>query len=163
MKKIFKEIHKFYIFYQKITPPLGERGVSWNLQFLVYLPYRCYILNLIKFGPVVLEKNMLTDEARRPKWLRWPKNFNFGISPRCYITFSVPRPKLILRALRMYFTKYKCDNRVYVYKTFGVRTPLRPTWRYLEYKIETQKWNSLIFRSFTLKIIFKCLIRYVPF
>ena len=34
---------------------------SWNLQFLVFLPYRWYILNLVKIGPVVLEKKMLTD------------------------------------------------------------------------------------------------------
>ena len=38
---------------------------SWNLQFLVFLPYRCYIQNLVKIGPVVLEKKMLNHEARR--------------------------------------------------------------------------------------------------
>ena len=27
----------------------------WNSQFLVSLPYRCYILNLVKIGPAVLE------------------------------------------------------------------------------------------------------------
>ena len=63
---------------------------SWNLQFLVSLPYRCYIPNLVKIGSVVLEKKMLTDNGRRtthdtrrrtpthsnrsPEWLRWPKN-----------------------------------------------------------------------------------------
>ena len=29
------------------------------------LPYRCYILNLAKIAPVVLEKKILTDDARR--------------------------------------------------------------------------------------------------
>ena len=59
-------------------------GGSWNLQNLVSLPYRCYIPNLVKIGPVVLEKKMLTDDGRRTthddgrqpiEWLRWPKNF----------------------------------------------------------------------------------------
>ena len=59
-KKIFKEIHQFYTFYPQITTPWG--GGSWNLQFLVSLQYRCYILNLIKIGPVVLEK-MLTHDG----------------------------------------------------------------------------------------------------
>ena len=36
--------------------PLGE--------FLVSLPYRYYIPNLVKIGPIVLEK-MLTDDGRR--------------------------------------------------------------------------------------------------
>ena len=79
VNKIFKEIMHFYTFYPKITSPLGEG--SWNLQFPVSLPYRCY---------VVLEKKMLTHDARRttnderrrtpthsnrsPEWLRWPKN-----------------------------------------------------------------------------------------
>ena len=92
-KKIFQEIQQFYTFYPKITSPLG--GGSWNLQFLVSLPYRCYIPNLFKLGPVVLEQKMLTHDARRtthvarrttnderrrtpthgnrsPEWLRWP-------------------------------------------------------------------------------------------
>ena len=59
--------------------PFG-RG-SWNLQFLVSFPYRCYmyITNLVKIGSVFLEKNMWTDDARlwtpthsnrSPEWLR---------------------------------------------------------------------------------------------
>ena len=64
-KKIFKEIQQFYTFYPKITSPLG--GGSWNLQFFVSLPYRWYISNLVKIGPVVLEKKMLTnDDGRQP-------------------------------------------------------------------------------------------------
>ena len=79
-KKIFKEIQQFYTFYPQITSPLGEG--SWNLQFLVSLPYRCYTPNLVKIGPVVLEKKMLTHDKRRRtpthssrshEWLRWPK------------------------------------------------------------------------------------------
>ena len=54
---------------------------SWNLQFLVSLPYRCYIPNLVRIGPVVSEEKMLTHDGRRqtpthsnrsPEWLRWP-------------------------------------------------------------------------------------------
>ena len=58
-----KEILQFYTFYPNITSPLG--GGSWNLQFLVSLPYRCHIPNLVKIGPVVLEKKMLTHDGRR--------------------------------------------------------------------------------------------------
>ena len=65
VKKIFKQIQQFYTFYPQITSPLG--GGSWNLQFLVSLPYRCYISNLVNIGPVVLEKKMLThDDGRQP-------------------------------------------------------------------------------------------------
>ena len=39
-------------------------GGSWNLQFLVSLPYRCYIPNLDMIGPVVIEKKMLTHDGR---------------------------------------------------------------------------------------------------
>ena len=45
-EKIFKEILQFYTFYPQNTPPpqsLGCGRGSWNLQFLVFLPYRCYI------------------------------------------------------------------------------------------------------------------------
>ena len=58
--------------------PLGWGG-SWNLQFFVSLLYKCYIPNLVKIGPAVLEK-MLTDDRRRTitthEWLRWPKERN---------------------------------------------------------------------------------------
>ena len=38
-----------------------------KIKFLVSLPYRCYISNLVKIGPVVLEKKMLThDNWRQP-------------------------------------------------------------------------------------------------
>ena len=62
-KKVFQEMLQFYTFPPKITSPWG-RG-SWNLQFLVSLPYGCYMPNLVKIGPVVLEKKMLTDEEPR--------------------------------------------------------------------------------------------------
>ena len=78
-RKIFSEIHLFYTFYPTITSPWG--GASWDLLFLVPSPY---IPNLVKIGPVVLEKKMLTEtyDARRRtpthsnrsfEWLRWPK------------------------------------------------------------------------------------------
>ena len=76
-EKIFKEIHEFY---PQITSPWG-RG-SWNLQFLVSLPYRCYIPNLVKIDTVVLRKMLTLDTRRRtpthsnrsPVWLCCPKN-----------------------------------------------------------------------------------------
>ena len=40
-------------------------GELWNSQFLVFLPYRCYIPNLVKIGPVVFEKKILTDNAQQ--------------------------------------------------------------------------------------------------
>ena len=60
-----------------------SRG-SWNFQFLVSLPYRCHVPNLVKIDLVVIEKKMITNDWRRtpthsngsPEWLRWPKNIN---------------------------------------------------------------------------------------
>ena len=54
-------------------PPLGLGVMQFKL--LVSLPYRCYNPNLIKIGPVVLEKKMLMsmhasivtdDDGRQP-------------------------------------------------------------------------------------------------
>ena len=62
----------------------GVMKWRWKWNFLVSLPYRCYKLNLVKIGSLVLEKKMLTDDGRRrtpshsnrsPEWLRWPKHF----------------------------------------------------------------------------------------
>ena len=45
------------------TPELHPLGVGAQiLQFLVSLPNRCYIPNLVKIGPVALEE-MLRDDA----------------------------------------------------------------------------------------------------
>ena len=49
---IFKEIHQFY------TLGWGVGGIKF--QFLVSSIYRCYITYLVKIGPVVLEKKILT-------------------------------------------------------------------------------------------------------
>ena len=49
-KKIFLFIHKFYTLYPKVFSPWGWG--SWNLKFLVSLPYICYIPNLVKIGQV---------------------------------------------------------------------------------------------------------------
>ena len=38
---------------------------SHNLQLLIFLPYKCYIPNLIKIGSVVLEKKMLKHDLSR--------------------------------------------------------------------------------------------------
>ena len=35
------------------------------MKFLVFLPYRCYIPNLVKIGPVVHEKKILMHDGRR--------------------------------------------------------------------------------------------------
>ena len=58
-----KKYSNFTLFIPKL-PPLWVPWGSWNLQFLVSLPYRCYIQNLVKIGPVVLEKKMLTHNER---------------------------------------------------------------------------------------------------
>ena len=83
-RSFFKKYINFTLFTPKLRYlPLG--GGSWNLQFLVSLPYRCYIPNLVKIGPGVLEKKMLTHDPQRrtpthsnrsPELLRWPKNYN---------------------------------------------------------------------------------------
>ena len=36
-----------------------------NLQFLVYVPYKCYIPNLVKFDSVAFEPKMLTHNDGR--------------------------------------------------------------------------------------------------
>ena len=61
-KKIFREIYQYYTFTPKL-PALGV-GVMKITIFLVSLPFRCYIPNLAKIGSVVLEKKMLTNNAR---------------------------------------------------------------------------------------------------
>ena len=58
-----KEVDQFYTFNPKNCLPLG--GGPWNLQFVVFLPHRYYISNLVKILPTVLEKIMLPDDARR--------------------------------------------------------------------------------------------------
>ena len=45
-----------------VTPELPPLGVGGH-EF--YNSYSCYIPNLDKLGPVVIEKNMLTHDARR--------------------------------------------------------------------------------------------------
>ena len=56
-------VNLFYIFYCNIASFWGGR--SWNLQFLFSLPNRCYILYLVKIGPVILEKKTLTLDQWR--------------------------------------------------------------------------------------------------
>ena len=51
--------------------PLGWG--SWNLQFLVSLPYGCCIPNLVKIGPVVLEKMLTHDERTKDDDGRQPR------------------------------------------------------------------------------------------
>ena len=53
IKKIFRKIHQFY---PKVLFPLIRFGVS--------LPCRCYISNLVKIGPVVLQEMFMHDAQR---------------------------------------------------------------------------------------------------
>ena len=65
VKKFCKEIHQFFKFYLKIMPSPWDGGL-WILQFLVSLPYKCNIPNLVKIGPVVLEKMLIHDSQQTP-------------------------------------------------------------------------------------------------
>ena len=49
-----KKCINFKLFTPKLSPLMDGSG---NLQFLVSLPYRCYIPNFVKFDPVVLKNN----------------------------------------------------------------------------------------------------------
>ena len=57
-----------FTLYPKLISTWGWR--SWNLQFFVSFPSRCYILNLVKIGPVVLKKNdkrgTTNNDGRQP-------------------------------------------------------------------------------------------------
>lgn len=51
--------HQFYTFSPQNPPPPpvdGGGGHNINLQFLNSLPYRCFMPDLFKNGPVVLDK-----------------------------------------------------------------------------------------------------------
>ena len=58
----FKKNINFTLFIPKL-PPLGVGAMKFTV--LVFLPNRCYISNLVKIGPVVFEKKMLTDDNGR--------------------------------------------------------------------------------------------------
>ena len=86
-KENLKEIHQFYIFLPQHYLPFGWR--SWNLQFLVSLPYRCYTPNLVKIGPVVLEKKMLRVKSDSG-------DLKIPISKKSYIkTYTIYNPAKI--------------------------------------------------------------------
>ena len=59
IEKIFKEIQQFYTF-----TPLDEGHENYIFQSL--LTQRYYRPNLVKIGPVYLEKKMLTQDGRHP-------------------------------------------------------------------------------------------------
>ena len=52
--------HTSILYFLTLQLPSLEVRVYENLQFLVSLPYKFYIQNLVKIGSV--EKNMLTDD-----------------------------------------------------------------------------------------------------
>ena len=60
-RKVFS---KKYINFTIFTPTLPPLGI---IEFTIscFLPYRCYIPNLAKIEPIVLEKKMLTHDGRR--------------------------------------------------------------------------------------------------
>ena len=57
----FLEVHQFYTFFVKITLHLGMGVMKFTKSCLITLQIQI----TVKIGPVVLEKNMLTDDARR--------------------------------------------------------------------------------------------------
>ena len=59
--RFFKKYINFTFFIPNLLP-LGMGGGGQEIS----LPYRCYIPNLVKIGPVVLERKMLTDDGRHP-------------------------------------------------------------------------------------------------
>ena len=70
-RRYLKKYMNFTFFTLKLSP-LSFRG-SWNLQFYVSLIYRCYVVNLVKIGPLVFEKKM--DDARQ-KTNDWRRTTN---------------------------------------------------------------------------------------
>ena len=93
-KKGLKD-HQFYSLYLK-NISLWMDG-SWNLQFSVSSPNRCFILNLVKNDSVVHEKEMIKLDAGRRlpthsnshialERLRWPKIHSWSTKwrPRYY-------------------------------------------------------------------------------
>ena len=52
---------------------------------LVSFPYRCYIPNLVKIGPVILEEKMLThDDERQPIAIGHPSYSGNLIYVQCF-------------------------------------------------------------------------------
>ena len=62
-KRFFKKYINFTHFTPNL-PPIEMKGHEIYI-FLSPYPNRCYIPNLVKIGLIVLEKKMLTDDARR--------------------------------------------------------------------------------------------------
>ena len=62
--KIFflKKYTNFTLFIAKLSP-FGVKG--HKITFFFFLPYTCYITNLVKIGKVVLEKKMLMEDTRQ--------------------------------------------------------------------------------------------------
>ena len=59
-----KKFYKKYINFTLFIPELSALGVrSWNLQFLVSLPYKCFIPNCVTMGHVGLEEKMLAHHG----------------------------------------------------------------------------------------------------
>ena len=65
-KKILKEIHQLYTFYQNIYSNWDRGGHCFinPCHKLASLLYKCYILNLKKIGLVILEKILMQDDAQ---------------------------------------------------------------------------------------------------
>ena len=62
-RRFLKKYSNSTLFTPKLIPLLG--GGSLILRFLVSLPYRCHIPNLVKIGELVLDKKMYTHDERQ--------------------------------------------------------------------------------------------------
>lgn len=60
LEEDFKKMHQFSAFYPKVLSPWDEGAL--NFQFLLSLNTTHH---LVKIGLIVIEKNMLTDDALR--------------------------------------------------------------------------------------------------
>ena len=63
------------LFTQFISPWGAGGGGGGVTIFLVSLPYRCSIPNLVKIGPVFLEKTIFREDARRTTTDANPKHY----------------------------------------------------------------------------------------
>ena len=80
-----------------ICPPIFKLV---GIKNYVSLPFKCYIPNFVKVGPVVLAMKMLMHDGqeqmnnhsnRSPKWLRWP--------PYIWYSINLPVSSAILAAI----------------------------------------------------------------
>ena len=92
-------------FYSKVISPCC--GGSWNLKFLVSLPYWCYIPNLVQIGSVEEEVNTqqttidaqvwkLTHSNRSPEGLGWTNKIKSNFKIRTIVYFVLKSNNVFL-------------------------------------------------------------------